>query len=257
MLGFLARRDCRNDDKKQDLWLMIDPSSRVDVMSLLRRSDVFSVLSDDALDRLAASGRVERFDARVLLNAAGTPLTWLRLVVLGHIEIVASRKTGEEVALASIGRGGWVTWAGCFADQPPDYDFYSSGDACFVALSSARVREIAEQHTVLYRRIIQEMGVRLRQLMEWTAESVLLNPEQRMAKLIHLLARTHGIGTNSGILPVTQARLASLAGCSRQSANALLKALEQRGLIQIAYGRYKIQDMVRLEVFIESAHEGS
>ena len=96
------------------------------------------------------------------------------------------------------------------------------------------------------------MGQRLRQLMEWTGESVLLGPEQRMAKLIHLLARLHGLPAADGTLPVTQARLARMARCSRQSANQLLGALEARGLIATDYGRFRIRDLAVLQAFIET-----
>ncbi|WP_213959783.1 Crp/Fnr family transcriptional regulator [Variovorax sp. dw_954] len=231
---------------------MADRKSSVDVEVLLKRTAFFCELPPEDFARLLAVAKVETFDTRVLLSAGGTPMRWLRLVVRGYIEIVARRASGEEVALADIGRGGWASWAGCFVDEPSDYDFYCSGDACFVALPTASVRAAAQAHPEIYRLVIGQMGTRLRQLMEWTAESVMLGPEQRMGKLIHLLARTHGIDTNSGTLPVTQARLASLARCSRQSANLLLKALEHRGLIRTAYGRFEIDDMTRLAAFIQA-----
>ena len=92
----------------------------------------------------------------------------------------------------------------------------------------------------------------MRLLMEWSGQSVLLGPEQRMAKLLHLLARAHGVNGSGGLVPVTQARLAQIARCSRQTANQLIGALEQRGLVGTGYGRFEIPDMAALDAFSAS-----
>jgi CRP-like cAMP-binding protein len=105
--------------------------------------------------------------------------------------------------------------------------------------------------------VIESIGVRMRLLMEWTGQSVMLAPEQRMAKLLHVLARVRGaVDGNRAVLPITQAQLARLARCSRQSANLLLRALERRALIRSAYGRYEIDDMTALDAFTERDDQG-
>ena len=76
-----------------------------------------------------------------------------------------------------------------------------------------------------------------------------------MAKLIHLLARLQGTADNRATLQVTQARLARMARCSRQSANQLIGALAQRGLVEAKYGRFEIADMSALLAFIETLPE--
>ncbi len=228
------------------------PPAAIDPLTTLSNDAVLGVLPTAVLQPLAAAARIERNERPALLHAAGAPLVWLRLVLTGHVEIVARHASGDEVALGDIGPGGWVTWAGGMSTAPAPYDLWSSADACFLALPSQAMRTACEQHPALYLRIIGDMGRRIRQLMEWTGESVLLGPEQRMAKLIHLLARLHGLGPAGGTLQVTQARLARMARCSRQSANGLLGALEARGLIATAYGRFEVGALAALQAFIES-----
>jgi CRP-like cAMP-binding protein len=119
------------------------------------------------------------------------------------------------------------------------------------------VRAVVHQHPDVYVRVIESIGVRMRLLMEWTGQSVMLAPEQRMAKLLHVLARVRGaVDGNRAVLPITQAQLARLARCSRQSANLLLRALERRALIRSAYGRYEIDDMTALDAFTERDDQG-
>jgi CRP-like cAMP-binding protein len=234
---------------------MRTPPTRAEIESLLKRTEVFGGLPEEDLRELAAAARIEQFKRPTLLNAAGHSLACLRLVLQGHLEIIARRPSGDEVAFGEIGPGGWATWLGCFVPKPPDHDFYSSANARFLALPVGVVRSVARRRPELFPRVIADIGVRMRQLMEWTGDSVLLGPQQRMAKLIHLLARMHGAALDGGVVPVTQSRLARVARCSRQSANALLQSLEARGLIAARYGRYEIRSLARLVEFIEADPE--
>ena len=165
---------------------------------------------------------------------------------------MARRATGKEVVLSYVTPGSWATWLACFMDTPPDNDFYSSAGACFIAWPTAEIRTFCAQNPKIYPFIIGEVGRRMRLLTEWTGQSLLVGPEQRMAKLLYLMAREQKLQANPATLHVTQARLASLARCSRQTANALLSALEARGLISLAYGKFEIVDLAELAVFADA-----
>jgi CRP-like cAMP-binding protein len=66
------------------------------------------------------------------------------------------------------------------------------------------------------------------------------------------MAREQQGENNQVSLSVTQARLASLARCSRQTANELLGVLEKNGLLVSAYSSVKIPDVSRLAAFADS-----
>jgi CRP-like cAMP-binding protein len=97
------------------------------------------------------------------------------------------------------------------------------------------------------------IGHRMRLLLEWTGQSVLATPVQRMAKLLSILIQEqqHALEQVPCTLHVTQARLASQARCSRQTANQLLQQLEQEGLIVAGYGQFVIPDWQRLDRFAD------
>lgn len=133
----------------------------------------------------------------------------------------------------------------------PDYDLYCAASSICIALPVQEVRSFCDRHPAMYPLVMAEIAERVSLLMEWTGQAVLMAPEQRMAKLIHILARDQKVGTAAGTLNVTQTRLASLARCSRQSANVLLSALEKRGLIRLAYGKCDTPDMAQLAAFAD------
>ncbi|MEO7941666.1 MAG: cyclic nucleotide-binding domain-containing protein, partial [Burkholderiaceae bacterium] len=144
-----------------------------EIHRLLRDNAVLGVLPDHERDGLASQARIERCKSPTLLNAAHAPLESLRLVIQGHIEVIARTSAGGEVALGALGPGTWATWVGCFVAQPPNHDFYSSSDARFLALTTQSVRAAAQRNPVLYPLVIAELGVRMRQLMEWAGDAVL------------------------------------------------------------------------------------
>lgn len=230
---------------------MTNPVSANDIYAHLQTT-VFGSLGDQALATLCKLASVERFEVPTLLSAAGQPLTRFRLVLEGHIEIVARRASGKEVVINYVSPGAWATWLACFMHTPPDNDFYSSAGACFIALPTAEVRAFCEQNPKIYPLIIGEVGRRMRLLTEWTGQSLLVGPEQRMAKLLYLMAREQKLQGQQATLHVTQARLASLARCSRQTANALLSALEARGLISLAYGKFELLDLAQLAAYADA-----
>ena len=182
---------------------MTNPTSPPDVQQLLRAT-VLGILDDEALGRIDQVARIEHFQMPTLLSAAGQHPQYLRLVVEGHIETVARNANGEEFVFSYITPGGWATWLSCFMEQAPDHDFYSSSSACFIAIPIGAVQSLCERNPKIYPLLIQEIGRRMRLLMEWTGQSVLVGPVQRMAKLLHLLARGQQGTGNSTTLSMTQ-----------------------------------------------------
>lgn len=213
------------------------------------RGSCLGVMPEHALSRLAAASRVERYEQETLVHPARVPLNWLRLVVTGQVHLVARRQDGDEVNLSDFGPGTWATWLACFMSAPTEHDFYAAGDSCVIAVPVALVREQCAEHPAVYPLIIEEIGSRMRLLMAWAGQSVMAAPEQRMAKLICLSLHAQGQRGQFGSLKTTQARLAKLARCSRQSANALISQLEARGLIRQAYGTIEVDDVNALWAF--------
>ena len=223
----------------------------MDVSAFLKPT-VFGQLGPDVLDKVTSCAVVERFEVPTLLNAAGTPLERLRLVVEGSIAIVARKPSGKEVVLSEVGPRGWAAWLPCFVAQPPSHDFYSGVKSCFIALPVKIVQSLCMEYPALYPLILGEIGLRFRLLMEWASQSILLEPEQRMAKLIGILAQEQKAVSNPSSIVITQSRLANLARCSRQSANVLLSNLEQKGLIRLLYGKCNIPNLAALAAFADA-----
>ncbi len=237
---------------------MTNPNSDPDVRERLA-STVFGAVGSEALDDMVRVARIEHFKRPSLLSAAGERPHHLRLVLSGHIQVIARHVSGSEIVVGHITPGGWATWLSVFMDQAPAQDFYSSASASCLTLPIEEVRAFCVRHPQTYPMIIRMIGHRMRLLIEWTGQSVLAAPVQRMAKLLSILAQEQqpAAGQGSITLHVTQARLAIQARCSRQTANQLLHQLEQRGLIVSAYGQFAIPDWSRLDKFADGDPEAA
>jgi CRP-like cAMP-binding protein len=197
--------------------------------------------------------RIEQFKVPTLLSSAGEQPSYLRLVVKGHIEVISRNSNGAEFVVGYITAGGWATWLACFMSQPPDNDFYCSASATLVSLPITDVRAMCDRFPKIYPAIICQIGRRMRLLIEWTGQSVLVGPVQRMAKLLHILAREQQVSSGRVKLSVSQARLAGLARCSRQTANELIGVLERKGLLTCGYGFVEILELNNLAAFADAA----
>lgn len=206
---------------------------------------------DVVLDWVAQRAVLERYPSPAVVNPAGHSLRHVRLVLQGRVDLVHRSTAGKEVIVSSLGAGHWVGWMQVFSAPSLHLDLVCSAKSLLVALSAKDLRVCCEHHPHLYPLILGEMGQRMQLLAEWAGQSVGGSSEQRMARLLCLLVREQGLVGKRAVLAVTQARLATLARCSRQSANQLVGALETRGLIRAAYGSCEILDLQSLAAFAD------
>ena len=215
------------------------------------KETLFGRFESDALNDIASQARFEYYKSQVVIQAAGTLPTVLRLVVQGHIKLLTTTRVGKEVCLSQIGPGGWATWLPCLIPAATSYDLCSATDSIYIAISAQRLREFCEKHPKIYPLILSEVNQRMDLLISWVGQASLMPQQQRLAMLIYLLARDQKVIASNGILNVNQNRLAELCGHSRQTVNHLLGELESQGLLAIEYGRLVIPSLALLSAYAE------
>ncbi|WP_082111384.1 Crp/Fnr family transcriptional regulator [Grimontia sp. AD028] len=225
---------------------------REEIRHELFSNGALATLPKAAIEELAQGAKLEHYKIPTLLNAAHQPVEMMRLVVYGHVELLGRNIEGDEVCIAALGAGSWITWLGCFDDTPSHYDFYTSTNTTVISLPTKHMRNVANRYPELYQIAIRAISYRFRLLMEWTTDSAMLKNEYRVAKLLLLLSKLNA--SHGEICPIfyTQDKLAHLLRYTRQTVNRSLKLLAEKNLIQLGYKRIDIVDSDRMEDFINS-----
>ncbi len=98
------------------------------------------------------------------------------------------------------------------------------------------------------------LTLRVRQLFLALEEVSLARPAARLARRLLLIADGYGDwdGRTRRVIEVRQEQLAMMLSMSRQTTNQLLKEIEARGVIRVAYGQIEILDVEALRTAARS-----
>lgn len=91
--------------------------------------------------------------------------------------------------------------------------------------------------------LLRALGALVRRLSEQAADQLLLDLPGRVAKTLVALA---GTSADPPVVQLSQARIAELAGGSRQSLNQVLRRFAERGLVRVEPGGIVVLDLPAL-----------
>jgi CRP-like cAMP-binding protein len=222
--------------------------SNIDALTVLKRSDVFGLLTVDVLANLAGLAKTEHYAHRSLIVPQGRPPEYLRFIVSGSVDLTLSSQDGG-VASLPITAGRWATWAGAFSRAPLPHEMWSSKAAQFIAFPSQAVREAVAAHPEALLRVIDRMGETMRFLIAWTLSTTLFTPEKRLAYLLFQAVMFSDPSGTANSTTITQQQLAQLGLGTRQRVARLLRVLEKQELIKIDYRSVVIPSRERLRQF--------
>lgn len=217
----------------------------------------FTSLSATMRHELLRSMRVRSYTAEEDIFYAGAPARSLMVCLSGAIRVAMPLSSGRPFTLCFLRPGQW------FGDLPTPASCAHSHDAS--AKVDSQVGEIPlkemslliERYPDFQAALLNLQSMRLATVYRLLEDQATQDLGTRMARLLHRLAKDHGVSEEgSGVriaLPLAQADLAQLAGCSRQRANQQLRALTRRGLVQYTRQAYVIPNPQALQ---EELHRG-
>lgn len=183
----------------------------------------------------------------------------LHLLVRGRVAVQTSTPQGDIVTLTVLGPGS------SFGEQAL-IDRDARRTATVVALDACETRvlhradfdDVRARFPAVDRFLVELLAAHVRRLSRQVAEALYVPVEQRVIRRIVDLAELYGAdaprgdpGTaTAGRAPidivVRQEDLATMAGTTRPTANAILKQLEADGIVALARGHVMVVDLARL-----------
>ena len=167
-------------------------------------------------------------------------------VLHGLVKISGRATAGRRSDFLGVAAGDWFGEGAVLKNELRRYEVVALRDTEVLCLPSATFHGLFESSIRFNQFLVSCMNLRLSQAMAMIEAGRTRSPEQRIALSLSRLfwGRTRQ-------LDLTQDELASLAGMSRQTANRVLNALQEQGVISLSMNRIKVLDDAALTQLLE------
>lgn len=205
--------------------------------------DLLAGLSAEDRRQVLAAGRHRRFAAGEVLFHQGDPADSFFLVERGRVAVRASTPMGESVTLVVIGRGEVVGELALLEDG-------GRRSATVAALELTEVWSFQREVFHELRRtcpganefLLRTLAADVRRLSGLLLDALYLPVRTRVLRRLADLETQYRTGTPPTAIPLTQDRVASLAGASRVAVNQVLRAAAADGIVELRRGKIIILD---------------
>jgi CRP/FNR family transcriptional regulator len=212
----------------------------VTAIAALAALPYFKSLDENQLTQLSRALVERSLDKDEIIFLEGEPCQGLYLVRQGNVKIYKLSAEGREQILSNVRRGGSFNEVAVFDGGPNPANAIAAEPTTVWVLSRQAMVETIQNHPQVALAVMQNLGIRLRHLVNLVEDLSLRQVSARLARLL--------LETASGEEPpLTQQEMASRLGTVREMIGRSLKQLESRGLIQVERGRIVIIDRKGLE----------
>jgi CRP-like cAMP-binding protein len=171
----------------------------------------------------------------------------LYALVDGAIRVFGSSELGKEALLTVLEPPGWFGEISMFDGQPRTHDASAAVGSTIVHVPQVALDAMMAREPRWWRELGQLATWKLRLAFLAMEDAALLPIGARLARRLSMMAQGYGErGVASRTVEVSQDQLALMLSSSRQTVNHLLKDLEARGLVRLAYGSIEILDLEAL-----------
>jgi len=224
-----------------------------EIVELLGRVPVFSMLEHDDLERIAQLAVPRTFDVGQIVFREGDASDTCYIVRSGRARAVREHGDGRTITLATFGPGDIFGELAMFEDERRSATVEAVQPTEVVAVLGPDMRRLMIEHPQISARLVIALGRRLRETNERLAKQSFQTVQSRVAVVLGELvaqAAEAGGADQEVLVTATQADLAKLAGSSRESASRFLAVLERAGVISQGRGRLVVHDPTALDRYV-------
>jgi CRP-like cAMP-binding protein len=204
----------------------------------------FAGLPQESQRALVAAGEQLHYARGEILQRQGQQETALNVVVDGQVKLVRQTPMGE--ALIYVGeRGFWFGETAYLGDFVIVGSVVARTPATIVRVGRAALDRLLSAQPALLRDLARLAVTRTAIVLAAFGQASSLNPQQRLLGQLTLLTRMRREerpDEDPVNLPLSQVDLAAILGVTRQTLHPLVKALEERGAIELRFGHVRILD---------------
>jgi CRP-like cAMP-binding protein len=207
-------------------------------LELLRETELFAELDDDALRQVGSAARSRELRRGDILFLVDAVPEHLYVVEDGRIAITNKSDDGRESVFALMERGELFGELGLLDGLSRSAEARALEPSQVIEIPYTPIRKAFEERPELLWGVVALLAGRLRSMDTQLADSVFLDVTGRTAKRLLELAGE----SDEFQLPITQEELAGMVGASRERVNKAIASFVRLGWIDQADRRYRILD---------------
>jgi len=227
-------------------------ATRDQIAELLQRVPVFTNLAEEDLERIVEVAVPRRFDTGEIVFHERDEGDTCYVIRDGWARAIRSHPDGRSITLADFAPGDIFGELAMFDREPRSATVEVVEPTELIAILGADMRRLMAEQPSIAIELIASLSRRLRATNERLARQSFQTVQSRVAAVLTELVGRAGSSEGSDEVTIvsTQADLAQLAGCSRESTSRFLAELARAGVITQRRGQLVVHDPVALEGYV-------
>ena len=206
------------------------------ITEALAGSSLFQGMGEAELLAMAGRMKPRVYRRGEVIFRREDPAGALHLIQSGSVKISLDNDEGKETVLALFGPGACFGEIAALDGGPRSATVTAVEPTETLALLRTDLLDLMRSQPDVALALIGTLATRLRRIDARLEDAHFLDLDTRFARLLASLAEERGEPTAAGVeikLPLTQSELAAMIGATRVSANRLLGAYQDAGLVRL------------------------
>lgn len=213
---------------------------------ILKKSLIFSGLSEDDLAEFAEIVVERRFEAEEFVFWDGDDPEWLYIMAEGKVKVFKHASSGKEFIIAFFGPGEMFGEVAVFENKPYPASAQAVSETKVLGIKRGEFLTFLASRPEVALRIIQVLGGRLRDAQSRLRDIAGERVDQRVASVLLMLSSKLG-----SEIPFTRQDIADMSGTTTETAIRVMSRLKDRGIIRSVRGKTVILDETKLRLLSE------
>jgi len=213
--------------------------------ALLRAGRWFSALPPALQTALLDGGLVREVVAGERLFSRGDEPDGLYAVIDGAVRVTASSEHGKEALLTLMEPPTWFGEISVFDGQPRTHDAVANEPSRILHVPQRVLDAVLAKEPAWWRELGLLVTSKLRLAFLALEDAATVPTPIRLARRLVQMAEGYGewLDRKKRVLAVRQEELALMLSTSRQTVNQLMKEMEHKGWLKLAYGHVELVDL--------------
>ena len=209
---------------------------------------LLDVLTEPDRRELLTRARRRRFSRQEVLFHEGDPGDSLHLVSRGHVALRIHTPLGDVATMRIVRPGEFFGELAVVSAGPRNATAAALDAVETISIDRELLTGLRAEHPRIEALMLEALVTEVRRLAQQVVEAMYVPVDKRVWRRLDELTTAFGAGnTPASTIPVTQDVLAQLSGCTRPTANRVLRAGEEAGIIEMARSRIEILDVAALK----------